>query len=173
MRAQRLSPPLVFIPVILSFMTLIGCKKTQKANEETLTKLCLSLAQESYPRQALTYLEQRFFTDKKARGLLKHEDLLLGSYREVESSATMGVYELIYYMVDSRDQVVLLHNGPKTGGISLEHPNHISYVGECVVKWSHFKGSPLIKSFKLHPLSPDQVSRKIKKSKLKDRARMP
>lgn len=173
MQAQR---PLVFLISTLTCMGLLllsGCKKSQKANEETLTKLCMDTAQSSYSSSTLAHMEQKFFTDKKARGILKLSDLLLGSYREVESSATLGVYELLFYMVDSKDDVVLLHNGPNTGGISLENPNHVSYQGVCEVKWSHFKGSPLIKKFKLQALSPDQIAQKIQKSKLKDRAKMP
>jgi len=161
------------ISLSLCFLCFSGCTKSKKATEDNLNQLCLQIAKESYPSQELARLEQRFFSDKQSRGILKHEELLLGSYREVESSATLGVYELLYYMVNAQDQVVLLHNGPKTGGISLDQPNHISYVGECTIKWSHFKGSPLIKSFKLQAISPDLVAQKIKRSSLKDRAQMP
>ena len=171
---QVTSTPLISLSLcLLCLFCLSGCKKSKKATEDNLNQLCLELARESYPNQELARLEQRFFSDKQSRGILKHEDLLLGSYREVESSATLGVYELLYYMVNAQDQVILLHNGPKTGGISLDQPNHISYVGECAIKWSHFKGSPLIKSFKLQALSPDRVAQRIKKSKLKDRAKLP
>ena len=174
MQAQLTYKHLVYTLILcLPLSLLSGCKKSRTASEESLTKLCLELAQNRYPKAALKHIEQRFFSDKKARGLIKLSDLTLGSYREVESSATLGVYELLFYFVNAQDEVTVLHNGPKTGGISLDQPNHISYVGACEIKWSHFKGSPLIKKFKLQPLRPDLIEQKIAKSKLKDRARMP
>jgi len=156
----------------LSLLCFTSCSGSKKASEEKLKERCLKLASSSYPEATLQRLERSFFSDKQARGLLKLKDLELGSYREVNSSATMGTYELLFYFVNPRDEVVMLHNGPKTGGISLDQPNHISYQGVCQIKWSHFKGSAFLERFELKALSPKLVKHNIKNSKLKDKARV-
>jgi hypothetical protein len=123
-----------------------GCKQSKKANQESLTPFCLKLAKERYSERDLGRLESSFYTDKRARGQLKHSDLKLTSYREVDSSATLGTYELVFDFMKGKEPLTL-HNTSETGGFSLKGPNHVTFRGVCEVKWSYFKKSAFQKSF--------------------------
>lgn len=140
---------------------LVGCGKSDKANEVTLSKVCTQAAKDTIAPSTLARLEMNFFADKRSRGQLKIDHIKLKSMREVSSSATLGSYEMIFEFTDGRGDVLVLRNDDSTGGISLDGPNQLMVKGVCEVQWSHFKGRPFQKSFSIQPVSLDSKLRAL------------
>jgi hypothetical protein len=144
----------------------VGCKKTAKADESTLTPLCLEVARSTYTPQHLAQLERAFFTDRRSRELLNLNALTLSSFREVEASATLGTYELIFDFVDQKGEPIVFHNNSETGGVKLEGLNHVVFRGSCEISWSFFKRNAFQRSFKISALSHERFKQVIQKDKV-------
>ena len=95
--------------------------------------------------------------------------LTLSSFREVEASATLGTYELIFDFVDQAGEPIVFHNNSETGGVKLEGLNHVVFRGSCEVSWSFFKRNAFQRSFKINALSHERFKQLIKKEKIQKR----
>jgi hypothetical protein len=153
---------LTLIAALLTTLALTAsCTKSERANEVTLSKVCMAAAKDTILNSTLQRLEMTFFADKRSRGLLAIDKLKLKSMREVSSSATLGTYELVFDFTDQKGDVLVLRNDDATGGVSLDGPNQVMFRGVCEVQWSHFKGRPFQKSFDIKAVSLDSKLRAL------------
>ena len=157
-KATRRAPPRALTltaPLALTLALTASCTKSERANEVTLSKVCMKAAKDTILPSTLQRLEMTFFADKRARGLLAIDKIKMKSMREVSSSATLGTYELIFEFTDQKGAVLVLRNDDATGGVALDGPNQVMFRGVCEVQWSHFKGRPFQKSFSVNAVSLD------------------
>ena len=151
-----LARALTLTVTLATTLTLMSaCTKSERANEVTLSKVCMEAAKATILPSTLQRLEMTFFADKRSRGLLAIDKIKMKNMREVSSSATLGTYELIFEFTDQQGAVLVLRNDDSTGGVSLDGPNQVMFKGVCEVQWSHFKGRPFQKSFSVKAVSLD------------------
>jgi len=149
------------LALALALAAPLGCSKSERANEVTLARVCAETAKNTIEPSTLQRLEMRFFTDRRSRDLLSLDRLKLKSLREVSSSATLGVYELLFEFVTAQGAPLVLRNDERTGGVSLDGPNQVMFKGVCEVQWSHFKGRPFQKSFAIKAVNLDSRLRAL------------
>ena len=134
-----------------------GCQ--EKATQKSLNKLCLKDLKKYFQFYPLERLEHKFFTDHRGRNILKWEHIKLKSYKELDASATLSTYQLLYQFQNAQGQRIDLHNTPKTGGVSLSKPNHATYELECKIFWNSFKGTKIDSKLSIHMVNLEKDDR--------------
>ena len=134
-----------------------GCQ--EKATQKSLNKLCTQDLKKYFQFYPLERLEHKFFTDHRSRNILQWDQVQLKQFKELEASATLSTYQLLYQFKDSQGQRVDLHNTPKTGGVSLSKPNHATYELECKIFWNSFKGKKIDSKLSIHMIDLEKSDR--------------
>ena len=101
-------------------------------------------------------LESDFFTDKKARGLLRADLLERLNFRELKSDMIQSRYAMRFAFTLPNGQRLVLKNSEQTGGLSLTNANERRYEIECESAWNRFSEQPLrtkieVKSIDMEP----------------------
>ncbi|MEE2644162.1 MAG: hypothetical protein VYD19_04460 [Myxococcota bacterium] len=101
-------------------------------------------------------LESDFFTDKKARGLLRADLLERLNFHELKSDMIQSRYVMRFAFTLPNGQRLVLKNSEQTGGLSLTNANERRYEIECESAWNRFSEQPLrtkieVKSIDMEP----------------------
>ena len=145
---KTISPVLwgCFFVIFLGLNT--GCQ--EKANKKSLNPICMKEFKNYFKVYPLERLEHKFFSDRRARHLLKWHQIQLKGFKELESSATLSTYLLSYSFKDPQGNRVELINTSRTGGVSLSGSNRASYELECKIFWNSFKGKKIDSEISIH-----------------------
>lgn len=153
--------------MLMSIIGLLGCN--EKASQKSLNPLCKQELKKYFQLYPLERLEQKFFSDRRARGILKWEHVHFKSFKELDASATLSTYLLTYHLLDESGKRIELSNSFKTGGMNLSGPNRVTYHLTCKIFWNSFKGKKIDSDLAIQmiDLKPnDKVERLIYKKNL-------
>jgi hypothetical protein len=91
-----------FLFVFIGLST--GCQ--EKATQKSLNTLCLKDLEKYFQSYPLERLEHKFFTDHRTRNILKWEQVQLKKFKELDASATLSTYQLLYHFKDGKGRRV-------------------------------------------------------------------